>query len=233
MPNVQVTHDNDPNNARSESAILVNPNNPQQVVASSKKFKNIHTYDFTLATEYSSDGGRTWNDSATLALPAGATVMTDPTLAWDDAGNLFLVGLVGNNPPTWNTIGIAVYKSTDGGATWGAANLIHSSVFDDKQWAAGDTNPASPFHGRIYAVWDDGSAMRFARSKDHGGDLDRRRARARSPPRAWPATPSRPRSTSRRTATCTSSGSPGAPSRCWCRTTGGTASTPRPLPRPA
>jgi hypothetical protein len=60
MPNIQVTHDSNPNNARSESAVLINPNNPQQIVAASKKFKDIHTYDFTLATAYSSDGGRTW-----------------------------------------------------------------------------------------------------------------------------------------------------------------------------
>src|SRR5690348_16707986 len=36
MSNIQVTHDADPNNARSESAIAVNPNNPSQVVAASK-----------------------------------------------------------------------------------------------------------------------------------------------------------------------------------------------------
>lgn len=169
MSNIQVTHDSNPNNARSESAILINPNNPQQIVAASKKFKNIQTYDFTLATAYSTDGGRSWHDSADFTLPAGATVMTDPTLAWDDIGNVYMVGLVGNNPPAWNTIGMAVYKSTDGGKTWGSPNLIHSSSGDDKQWAVGDANPSSPFHGRVYAVWDDGSVMRFARTKDHGG----------------------------------------------------------------
>jgi hypothetical protein len=42
------------------------------------------------------------------------------------------------------------------------------SAGDDKQWAAGDGNPKSPFRGRVYAVWDDGSDMRFARTKDHG-----------------------------------------------------------------
>ena len=169
MSNIQVTHDANLNNARSESAIVVNPNNPSQIVAASKKFRNIYTYDFTLATSYSTDGGHTWHDSADFNLPAGATVMTDPTLAWDDAGNVFSVGLVGKNPPAWNTIGIVVYKSTDGGQTWGTPKLIHTSANDDKQWAAGDTNPSSPFHGRVYAVWDDGSAMRFARTLDHGG----------------------------------------------------------------
>jgi hypothetical protein len=168
MGNIQVTHDSNLNNARSESAIIINPNNPQQMVAASKKFRNIQTYDFTLATSFSVDGGQTWHDSADFTLPSGATVMTDPTLAWDDVGNIYAVGLVGNNPPTWNTIGMVAYKSTDGGQSWGAPQLIHTSGNDDKQWCAGDTNPSSPFHGRIYAAWDDGAAMSFARTKDHG-----------------------------------------------------------------
>ena len=167
MSNIQVTHDTDLNNARSESSIVVNPNNPSQIVCGSKKFKDIHNYDFTLATEYSNDGGLSWQDSAALSMP-GFTLLTDPALAWDDAGNVFLVGLSGNNPPTFDTVGIVIYTSTDGGKTWSAPNPIHNSAGDDKQWAAGDGNPASPFHGRVYAVWDDGSDMRFARTKDHG-----------------------------------------------------------------
>jgi hypothetical protein len=169
MPNIQVTHDANPNNARSESSLVINPNNPLQVVAASKKFNNIQTYDFTLAAEYSTDGGTSWHDSAALAMP-GFTVMTDPTMAWDDAGNVFLVGLAGNNPPTWDSIGMVVYKSTDGGQTWGAPLMIHQSSGDDKQWAAGDTNPSSPHHGNVYAVWDEtntGSIL-FARTRDHG-----------------------------------------------------------------
>jgi hypothetical protein len=168
MSNIQVTHDTSLNNARSESSIVINPNNPQQIVAGSKNFKDYHNYDFTLATAYSTDGGSSWHDSADLAMP-GFTLLTDPALAWDDAGNVFLVGLNGNNPPTFDAIGIVIYKSTDGGKTWSAPKQIHTGINDDKQWAAGDSNPASPFHGHVYAVWDDGSDMRFARTKDHGG----------------------------------------------------------------
>jgi hypothetical protein len=171
MANIQVTHDTDPNNARSESCVAINPNNLEQVVSASKKFTNIQTYDFTLATQYSSDGGQTWNDSAGLAMP-DFTLMTDPTLAWDDLGNIFLVGLTGDNPPYVDFIGIVVYKSTDGGKTWSAPNPIHYSTGDDKQWAAGDGNPASPYHGHVYAVWDNnispGGGMSFARTTDHG-----------------------------------------------------------------
>ncbi|WP_215734518.1 sialidase family protein [Geobacter grbiciae] len=166
MSNTQVTHSSNPNNARSESSVVINPNNPLQIVAGSKKFKDIHNYDFTLATAYSADGGLSWHDSADLPMP-GFTLLTDPALAWDDVGNVFLVGLSGTNPPTFDTIGIEIYKSTDGGKTWSNPNRIHTSTGDDKQWAAGDANPASPFHGRVYAVWDDG-VMRFARTRDHG-----------------------------------------------------------------
>ena len=152
MPNKQVTHSVGPNNARSESSVAINPRHPRQLVSASKKFYNVLTYDFTLATEDSHDGGHTWHDSADLVLPAGATVMTDPTLAWDDTGNVFLVGLTGNNPPTWDTIGIVIYKSSDGGKTWSAPNAIHNSSADDKQWVAGDGNPASPHHGNALGV---------------------------------------------------------------------------------
>jgi hypothetical protein len=93
--------------------------------------------------------------------------MTDPTLAWDDSNNVFLVGLTGYNPPTWNTIGIVIYKSSDRGATWSAPNPIHNSPNDDKQWAAGDTHPQSPFHGHVYTVWDN-NGIAFARTTDHG-----------------------------------------------------------------
>ncbi|MBB5463603.1 sialidase family protein [Paraburkholderia sp. Cpub6] len=169
MSNIQVTHDISLNNARSESSLVINPHNPLQVVSASKKFNNIQTYDFTLATEYSTDGGLSWTDSAALAMP-GFTVMTDPTMAWDDVGNVFLVGLAGKNPPTWDTIGIVIYKSTDGGKTWSPPKMIHQSTGDDKQWASGDSNPASPHHGNVYAVWDDTNSgtILFARTKDNG-----------------------------------------------------------------
>jgi hypothetical protein len=170
MANIQVTFETSTSNARSESNIAINPNNPLQVVAASKRFVNIETYDFTLATSYSVDGGKTWKNSASLATP-GFTVMTDPTLAWDDIGNIYIVGLTGTletTPPVFQTIGMVVYKSTDGGANWSAPKSIHNDPSDDKQWAAGDTNPSSPYRGNVYAVWDFNGGTAFARTQDHG-----------------------------------------------------------------
>jgi hypothetical protein len=48
MSNIQVTHDSSPSNARSESCIAINPNNPLQIVCASKKFRDVQNYKFTL-----------------------------------------------------------------------------------------------------------------------------------------------------------------------------------------
>lgn len=164
MSNVQVTFDVSPNNARSESSIAIDPTNPNRQVAGSKKFTNPATYEFTLATSYSVDGGKTWSPSADLDITGWAGI-SDPALAWADGSNLFLVALPFQNP-NLTTVGIAVYKSTDGGKTWSAPTLIHSSSGDDKQWAVADQQGA--FQGRVYTAWDDGSNLRFARTLDHG-----------------------------------------------------------------
>jgi hypothetical protein len=180
VANIQVTHETNPEHARSESFVAINPKNSLQIVSASKKFLNIETYDFILATQYSTDGGQTWTESADLDLTDAKgttfTAMTDPTMAWDDSGSVFLVGLVGtNDPPAWNSIGLVVYTSTDGGQTWSAPQVMHSGD-DDKQWAAADnTNPASPYYGNVYVVWDDvdttaypDGAVLFARTTDNG-----------------------------------------------------------------
>ena len=49
MSNIQVTHGTSLNDARSESVVLINPKNPQQVVGASRKCKDIAAYDFTVA----------------------------------------------------------------------------------------------------------------------------------------------------------------------------------------
>jgi hypothetical protein len=169
MTNIQVTHDLW-QNARSESYITINPNNSQQMVTGSKKFRDIYNYDFTIATSYSSDGGHTWYPSQDLKIPGWAGI-SDPALTFDDTGHVYLVGLAFTNPPKIDCIGIAVYKSTDGGATWGEPKLIHASQYDDKQWAAADNDIKSPYRGRVYAVWDDDwneGGLCFARTLDHG-----------------------------------------------------------------
>lgn len=183
-PDVQVTFDSNPANDRSESSLAANPLDPQNMVGSSKKFWDPRRYGFTLAAYATFDGGQSWSE-ASLPLPEGWEGTSDPAVAWGSEGDAYIVALPfqpQSDPkkPTLvgDIIGIGVYRSTDGGLTWGQPTLIHASVGDDKQAAVGDGNRTSPHFGNVYATWDDSnldrdkkpvdSTLRFARSTDHG-----------------------------------------------------------------
>jgi hypothetical protein len=123
------------------------------------------TYAFSLAAYASFDGGQSWTEAPPLGLLAGWDGTSDPAVAWDDIGNVFLIALPfqGANP-----MAIAVYKSSDGDLSWSAPNLIHSASGDDKQSVFGDGNSASPHHGNVYAAWDGPGGLLFGRTTDHG-----------------------------------------------------------------
>jgi hypothetical protein len=161
-----------PSNDRSESDLVANPTNPYNMVGASKRFTNPVTYDFSLAAYATFDGGLSWTEAAPLVLLSGWAGISDPAVAWDNTGNAYVAALPFPPGGGFDTLGIALYKSSDGGRTWGSPTLIHSSTHDDKQGATGDHNPASPFYGNVYVVWDDGSAsgaqLRFARTTDKG-----------------------------------------------------------------
>ena len=179
-PNVQVTHSASPLNARSESSVAANPRNPLAMVGASKRFTDPTHYGFTLAAYFSTDGGQTWQEAPPLQLLSDPDPnktwagTSDPVVAWDDMGNVYLVALpFPKDGGPYFTLGIAVYRSSDGGATWSPPNFIHphaagSNDADDKQAVAGDGTPASPHVGNVYAAWDTGQRLSFARSTDHG-----------------------------------------------------------------
>jgi len=175
--NTQVTYSPSPDNARSESELETNPLNSLNVVGASKRFINPSTYDFTLAAYASFDGGESWTEAPPLALLGDPDPnkqwagISDPVVAWDNAGNCYLVALPfpGHGSP-FETLGIAVYRSSDGGRTWSAPNFIHPNTVrtDDKQWATSDRNRGSRYYGNVYIAWDDGSNLAFARTTDRG-----------------------------------------------------------------
>jgi len=144
------------------------------MVAGSKRFTNPLNYGFSLAVYTTVDGGQTWIEPSLSLLPGwGGT--SDPALAWDNMGNVYLVALPFGLDKDMSLLGIAVYKSTNGGLTWSNPLLIHGSEVqpgDDKQWASGDTNPSSPHYGNVYAAWDklssNASEQGFARTTDNG-----------------------------------------------------------------
>src|ERR1700736_467187 len=98
--NRRVTCSPDPHNDRSESAVIVNPTDPYNMVGSSKKFTDPHTYAFSLAAYCTFDG----------------------------VGNAYLIGLLFGVPTAtdpYHFLGMAAYKSTDGGLTWSTPTVIH------------------------------------------------------------------------------------------------------------
>jgi len=170
-PDVQVTK-SFLGQPRSESVVVANPRNPHHLICTSKKFTEPGRYHGTISTSFSLDGGKTWKESQP-ALESGWDGMTDPDLAFDAAGNAYLIVEPLSYPAgEYNTIGIYVYKSTDGGATWRKPAMLHHDSHDDKMWIEADTSAVSPFFGRVYAVWAANTPLRFARSLDRGVTWD-------------------------------------------------------------
>lgn len=155
------------NQSRSESAIAVNPRNEQNLVGASKKFIDPAKYQFGLGPIYTLNGGSSWHES-TLPLQPGWDGMTDPTVAFDDFGHAFLVGEPLSFQEDLVGLGMAVYRSSDGGQSWEPPFRLTTATSDDKQWVLCDNNPSSPHHGNVYVVWAASSPLRFARSTDHG-----------------------------------------------------------------
>src|SRR5215469_10574868 len=81
--NRRVTYSKSLNNARSESSIAINPRNPYNIVASSKRFTNPNKYEFSLAIYTTFDGGESWTEANPLKLLDGWAGVSDPALAWD------------------------------------------------------------------------------------------------------------------------------------------------------
>jgi hypothetical protein len=176
-PNVQVTSftwNPGDRNSRSESDLITNPTNQDNLIAASKRFYDFQHYRFTIATAYSNDGGYTWNKSADLNL-WGRTEetggYTDPALAFGADGTAYLVA----EPDSWTNLpdpndvlstGMYVFRSTDGGASWSSIPVLleDREAGDDKQWATADNNQfSSPHYGNVYAVWGADTPLFFAR----------------------------------------------------------------------
>ncbi|TMM34008.1 MAG: exo-alpha-sialidase [Actinobacteria bacterium] len=149
--------------AQNETSISVDPNHTQHLVAS---YNDYRRGDGTCGTSWSTDGGRTWNDSTVpnnftrnpttgvaprIYWEAGG----DTSVAWDSKGNAYLsCQLFQRGPATAADIpgrasGFFVFRSTqNGGASW---NFTGRPVFEtgvqrsflpleDKQFMAVDNN---------------------------------------------------------------------------------------------
>lgn len=181
--------------AQNETSIAINPNDTNQLVASQNDYRRG---DGNCYSEYSTDGGRTWNDSTDpMSFSRGVGFLReywqgggDTSVAWDSKGNVYLSCQVFNrgsggglqgNPDVSSAF--LVFRSSNHGASWnfpGRYVRVSSDVtgtanapFLDKQYMTVDNNPGSPYQDRVYVTWtefaDDGSAYIYeAYSSDYG-----------------------------------------------------------------
>ena len=169
--------------SQNETAIAVDPNNPNRIVAAANDYVT-RTWSCSVSgtpcsalgdgysgTYFSNDGGHTWcctsSDPAHLGtLIPGVERLTggiydaggDPALAFDSRGKVYYAGLGFNRTSPPNTV--AVNKGTFNGSgqlSWGAPTFINQttspSTLNDKEWIAADSHATSPFRDRVYVTW--------------------------------------------------------------------------------
>lgn len=168
---------------QNETAIAVDPNNPQRVVGGANDYV-ARTWACSVSgtpcsalgdgysgTYFSNDGGATWccssSDPANLGtLIPGVTHLTggpydaggDPALAFDSRGVVYYAGLGFNRTSAPNTVTVNKGTFASGGhLSWSAPTFINATtspaVFNDKEWIAADANVGSAFRDRVYVSW--------------------------------------------------------------------------------
>jgi hypothetical protein len=166
--------------SQNETAIAVDPNNPNRVVAAANDY-TTRTWTCTVGitpcsalgdgysgTYFSNNGGSNWcctNSDPThigTLIPGVEHLVGgqydaggDPALAFDSRGNVYYAGLGFDRTAAPNTV--AVNKGTfdgSGNLTWGAPTFINQTtspaILNDKEWIAADSNASSPFRDRVY-----------------------------------------------------------------------------------
>lgn len=166
-----------------ETHAVVNPRDPNNVVASSNDMNNP-SQDTWLHYYTTKDGGKTWSDKIVPGYRGGPpSVLTgfgtscDPALGFDMNNNVYLAG-VGYNRHMYAHSGrancIFVARSSNGGDSFDQVSILHTAFFNqiqfnDKEWLAVDLN-----NGNVYVTWTIFAAAEltgsivFSRSTDQG-----------------------------------------------------------------
>src|SRR6266496_1234245 len=169
--------------SQNETAIAVDPNNPNRVVGSANDYVT-RTWSCVVGstpcsalgdgysgTYFSNDGGSTWCCTSTDPNHIGTLIPGvehlvggtydaggDPAVAFDSQGQVFYAGLGFNRTSAPNTV--TVNKGTfgaGGNLTWGPPTFINPttapSVLNDKEWIAADWHSSSTYRDRVYVSW--------------------------------------------------------------------------------
>ena len=148
-----------------EPSIVVNPTNPQNIIASA-----------AFSYRVSNNGGNTFGAPISNVVPAGYFQSGDTSLAFDSQGRLFysylgffsasggLDCIVSEINPTTGALVAGPFVASTSGPAGGS---------NDKPWLAVDRFVGSPFQNRLYLVWSEFPAaaaerVLFAFSADRG-----------------------------------------------------------------
>ncbi len=126
----------DANATDGECTIVINPLNPNYILAAANP-------DILYR---SSDAGLTWTRS-NLSAFSSTGLIGDVALAADLNGNFYCQDLDGS-------FLFRTFKSTDFGATWASETVFGDAGWtEDKNWITADRSPSSPYVGTIYGAW--------------------------------------------------------------------------------
>ncbi|MDP9240595.1 MAG: hypothetical protein M3O55_08170 [Actinomycetota bacterium] len=168
---------------QNETAIAVDPNNPNRLVAGANDYVT-RTWSCTVSgtpcsalgdsysgTYFSNDGGQTWCCTATDPSHLGTLIPGvehlaggpydaggDPSVAFDSRGNVYYAGLGFNRISAPNTVTVSRGTFDQAGAlSWSAPTFVNQTtspaVLNDKEWIAVDSHIGSPFRDRLYLTW--------------------------------------------------------------------------------
>ncbi len=147
--------------AGNEPSIAFDPNNPNKMAIGWRQFDDINNNFRQAGNGFTTDGGETWTFPEVIE---PTVFRSDPVLDSDAEGNFYYNSLTFEGDDYW----CDVFKSTDGGATWGEGVYAQGG---DKQWMTIDKSGGIG-SGNIYAFWNvDFSICEpgfFTRSVDDG-----------------------------------------------------------------
>jgi hypothetical protein len=156
---------------QNEEQVVVNPSDPDNLVAVWRDFRLGYR---RVGVGYSFDAGITWHDSL-LEEPTYPR-HSDPGITSDAYGNFYTV-ILSYTGSTAEPNGLFVFKSEDGGVTWGDPVPVIdgvAGVFEDKELIGCDRTGGA-FDGNLYVTWarfGQGTDIMCSRSTDGGASFD-------------------------------------------------------------
>lgn len=123
-----------------EPFVAVNPTNSQNIVIAWMGFVLGNGTRLSIKVKSSFNGGTSWNNTLIIPHVIPTYKSADPSMAFDENGNLFLCFIDYRENP--DSGGVYLCKSIDGGLTWGSPILALDAYADgtkipvDRPWLA-------------------------------------------------------------------------------------------------